>query len=134
MDVDEGFLRIRIHKMLLQPLVENALQHGLAGRKSGTVLLRVYREEGRYCFTVEDDGVGFSTENFRRLVEQEPQDSREKDSPHNGIALKNVYDRLTLYYTGDAEMYIESETGRFTRMVIRIKEDRIENYGTSTDR
>lgn len=132
-DADKAFQRLRIHKMLLQPLVENALSHGLAGRQEGTIRLRVYRAGGWYCFTVEDDGVGFSLQDFQRLVEREPPDSRDRDSPHNGIALKNVYDRLMLYYGDHAEMYPQSEAGRYTRMVIRIKQDRMENYGSSTD-
>ena len=133
-DAADKFLRIRIHKMLLQPLVENALLHGLHGRKEGTVRLRVYRETSFFCFTVEDDGVGFSPGDFKRLVEEEtPPDEKPGGAPHNGIALKNVYDRLLLYYGDDAEMYPVSEAGRFTRMIIKIKSDRIENYGTNID-
>lgn len=133
-DADESFLRIRIHKMLLQPLVENALLHGFHGRKEGTVRLRVCREADCFRFTVEDDGVGFPLSDFKRLVEEEaPPDEKPGGAPHNGIALKNVYDRLLLYYGDDAEMYPVSEAGRFTRMIIKIKSDRIENYGTSID-
>lgn len=81
-EVDPGALALRIPRLLLQPLVENAFEHGLkAGR--GSVVVAIRLEGTRLHCTVEDDGAGFAAD------------------AGTGIGLANVRNRLALLYPGD---------------------------------
>ncbi|MFK7987499.1 MAG: sensor histidine kinase [Sandaracinaceae bacterium] len=84
-DVPAGALTLRVPPMLLQPLVENALMHGLRGTEAGTVRVAAEERQDEVTITVEDDGVG-------------PGASRHRGT---GTGLRNVEERLRLVF-GDA--------------------------------
>lgn len=92
---------------IIQPLVENAIKHGLC-KKNGTGRLRIasYQAGDEICIEIEDDGIGFD-----RMPE------RTVDS---GIGLENVRKRLS--YLLDGSLALHSEPGKGTRAVIRFKE------------
>ena len=88
--VDAAAGAFRIPTMTLQPLVENSLKHGIAGKlEGGRVIVRVRREDGRLRMEVEDDGAGF------------PRDPRE------GTGLGNLRRRLETIYAADAALTID---------------------------
>ena len=91
--------------MLLQPLVENALSHGIGGRPGpGTLSLRAWREGERLWLSVEDDGVGISP-----------------DGPiREGIGLSNTRARLAALYPDEHEFRIEPRPEGGTRVLIRM--------------
>ena len=86
--------------MTLQPLVENALVHGINPKiEGGTVRLRVSASENRLHIAIEDDGVGIPPEQLRKLREQlhsnrRPEERRGRNSRSMGIALDNVNQRI----------------------------------------
>jgi len=98
--VDKAIYNYPILKLTLQPLVENALYHGLKNKRGGgTITVRGWEQEGNLLFDIEDDGIGMSLEKIREL-------SNELNSHPNiieaagdgGFGLKNVNSRIKLYY------------------------------------
>jgi two-component system LytT family sensor kinase len=95
--------------MLLQPLIENSIKHGLEPRISGgAVTLRSRIEEGMLVIEVEDDGVGMHAER--------PEFSR----AGTGIGMRNVRDRMEVQYGSRASMEINSRPGRGTKVTLRM--------------
>ncbi|RRA49684.1 sensor histidine kinase [Acidipila sp. EB88] len=112
-EIDPHTLEISVPSMLLQPLVENSIKHGLEPRISGgTITLRSRLEPGRFVIEVEDDGVGIAPERSLRtgVLTQES----------NGIGMRNVRERLEVLY-GDAAVFeITSRPGRGTRVTMQM--------------
>jgi two-component system LytT family sensor kinase len=91
-----------IPSMILQPLVENALKHGLADRvEGGSIFLRSRTADGRIVIEVEDDGVGMPA-------------SGTSSSSGTGIGMVNVTERLQVVYGDAAEITVESQPGQGT--------------------
>ncbi len=124
---------ILLPAMTLQPLVENAVRHGLYGREEGgRVTLTVgfdEKREGVVAITVADNGVGFPEELKKRFLEENDDGSqaivREDDaelrgSDGTGIGLGNVISRLRMYYKNTGLFSIEDAEGGGTRCIIRI--------------
>ncbi|HEX6751856.1 MAG TPA: histidine kinase [Longimicrobium sp.] len=89
-EVDPAAEPLRIPTMTLQPLVENSLKHGIAGKlEGGRVTVRVGGDDGRLRLEVEDDGAGFPRE------------------PREGTGLTNLRRRLETIYGGAAELRVE---------------------------
>ena len=110
-EIAEDTLAIVVPSMLLQPLLENSIKHGLEPRiEGGTVTLRSrITAEGRLLIEVEDDGVGMeqsrvAANSFRR--------------PGNGIGMKNVRERMSVLYGDAAEVSVESRPGRGTKVAL----------------
>ncbi len=109
-NVDEKTLDAFVPSMLLQPIVENALKHGLAGKMGGGELtIRTESREGRVVIGVEDNGVGISKERMAQVYE-------------DGIGISNVHERLRVLYGADFRMDISSQEGEGTRIQIDIPE------------
>ena len=89
-EVDPAAGALRIPPMTLQPLVENSLKHGIAGKlEGGRVTVRVRRQDGRLRMEVEDDGAGFTRD------------------PGEGTGLANLRRRLETLYGGDASLSVD---------------------------
>ncbi|MFC3803069.1 sensor histidine kinase [Cohnella sp. GCM10012308] len=116
-DVPEEMKRIPILKLLLQPLVENAIKHGI-GEKRGKGLIRV---TGRitaeeYVFEVDDDGVGFKGG-------QALPGPDENALFRSGYGLRNVEERIRLEYGAGSGLTVRSEPGAGTTVVVRLRRD-----------
>jgi two-component system LytT family sensor kinase len=97
--------------MLLQPLIENSIKHGLEPRISGgTVILRSKILEGRLLIEIEDDGVGIEPGGTTRS----PVSGLEREG--SGIGMRNVRERLLVLYGDEAELQLESRPGRGTKV------------------
>ncbi len=98
----EELPEMELPRLVLQPLVENAVRHGVQPkREGGMVRLRIQREGSRVRFTIADDGVGIEPERIESLLEGS--DNRQ------GVGLINIHKRLTSYY-GEG-LQIESHNG-----------------------
>jgi len=107
-DVDPATLDLLVPSMLLQPLVENSLKHGLSGKVNGGMIrIRSHLEGGRLHLVVEDDGVGIPESEMAKLFEQ-------------GIGISNVNERLKVIFGNDYRMWIDSKPGEGTRTGIEI--------------
>lgn len=123
-EVPEQIMRYKIHKLLLQPFVENAIKYAFKN-KEGECILKIRMEEAecQLHIVIEDNGRGLSLETMV-LLNNEAADMDE----HLGII--NVRRRLQLYYPGEANIYFESKQNRYTKVHLFIpaaEEDEDEN-------
>lgn len=108
----EGADGLLVPPLLLQPLLENAIRHGIRkGKGTGTVTLRVRRAADHYLLEVEDDGAGMSEEQIRSLLDA-------ASRPESGVGLANIRRRLRVLY--DTDLLIESRPGAGTKCTIRL--------------
>ena len=124
-EVEPDILSYIIVKLTLQPLVENAIYHGVK-QKRGTGLVRVigYQRDQFLCFEVQDNGVGMSKERLQE-VQQGLQDKQVRVASM-GLGVRSVHERLQIHYGKEAGLKIESELGKGTiiKVVIPISEGR----------
>lgn len=115
-----------IPKLILQPIVENAIHHGLRAREGGgTLRICVYLQEGYLYIEIEDNGVGFDKEILQHIREKE--DIYYKKS----FGLRGTIERMKLMYGDDFEYEITSEPFVSTKIKMWIREDALEvdTYG-----
>ncbi|MBI1788809.1 MAG: histidine kinase [Acidobacteria bacterium] len=109
-EVDPAALDLPVPTMLLQPLIENSIKHGLSGRvEGGTITLRARRAEGRLYLTVEDDGAGIPEPKLATLLA-------------DGVGVSNVTERLKVLFGDGYGMRIDSRPGAGTRIEIEVPE------------
>jgi len=98
--VDDAVLDSTILKLTLQPLVENALYHGIKNKRNGgTITVRVTAHDD-HCvrLEVEDDGIGFTPERLAQILEDTGDDAGELRLKESGFGLANVNKRIKLFY------------------------------------
>jgi two-component system LytT family sensor kinase len=109
-EIDEETLDDFVPSMLLQPMVENSIKHGLGPRlEGGQIHIRTHRNDGRLLIEIADNGLGIPAE---RLVEVYG----------GGIGISNVHERLRLLYGDQFKMDIRSQEGQGTQIHIEIPE------------
>ena len=109
-DVAEDTLDMLVPSMLLQPLVENSIKHGIGGKvEGGTIRIRTSRGGSRLHLLVEDDGVGIPEEKLATVLD-------------HGIGVSNVHERLKVLFGNDYRMWIESQPGQGTRVQLEVPE------------
>lgn len=107
-EIDPETLNRLVPSMLLQPIIENSIRHGLATKVDGGMIrVRSHLADGRLHLTVEDDGVGIPEAKLATLFEQ-------------GIGVSNVNERMKVLYGTDYRMWIDSKPGEGTRTGIEI--------------
>jgi len=108
--IDPATLDMLVPSMLLQPLIENSIKHGIASKiDGGTVTLRTAHGNGRLSIEVADDGVGIPEAELAGIF-------------NKGIGVTNVIERLKVLYNQDYRMLIDSQPGRGTRIQIEVPE------------
>ena len=123
--VDESCLHCLCNKITLQPIIENAIVHGLDLMvDSGHIEITVKPDGNDILLIVADDGIGMEPEQVAALLQNEPSD-------RTGIGVKNVNDRLRIYFGADYGISIESAPYEGTTVTIRtprVPEDREGDY------
>jgi two-component system sensor histidine kinase YesM len=123
-NVDDDVAENTILKLILQPLVENALYHGIKNkRQGGTISVRARRRnENEILLEVEDDGIGFTPEKLTQLRAELEDDSGDIKL-ESGFGVGNVNKRIRLYYGRPYGLSIQSEytTGTCVTLVIPAK-------------
>ncbi len=110
-EIDKQVFQYYIPKLLLQPLVENAIIHGLRDTRQGGILRIAARKDGEYlCLEVEDNGRG--------MDEKELEHARSMD--YNRIGLNNAERRIQLIYGEQGNMRILTAPGKGTRIIVTI--------------
>lgn len=105
-------------KLMLQPLVENAIYHGMEFMDGdGEIEIRVYLEKGDLWFSIRDNGLGMTQEQVDRLLSDHPYVASSRGS---GIGVKNVNERIRLYFGEEYGLQIESELDEGTRILIHL--------------
>ena len=109
-ELDPATLEMIVPSMLLQPLIENCIKHGLAPQiEGGSIVVRSAVSGGMLNIEVEDDGVGMTVPGGSAPV-----------MPGPGIGMSNVAERLKVLYGETATMVVSSSGGKGTRVTIRV--------------
>ncbi len=109
-EIDQHTLDWLVPSMLLQPIIENSIKHGLASKvEGGMVRLKTWASESTLFISIEDDGVGIPEEKLGTLLQQ-------------GIGVSNVNERLRVLFGRSYRLIIDSKQGQGTRTVIEIPE------------
>jgi two-component system LytT family sensor kinase len=109
-EIGPDTIDVVVPSMILQPLVENSIKHGLSRKVGiGTIVIRSWRENQRVVIEVEDDGMGFMMDRL--------------DQPMaSGIGLANVRERLRVIFGATYQLRLASEPGKGTKARIEIPE------------
>jgi two-component system sensor histidine kinase YesM len=113
-EVDEQVSSLFMTKNILQPLVENALSHGIEPKRfHGTIIIKAGLQGERLFFQVIDDGVGMRPDKVKEILE-----GRVEKTSGSGYAVKNMMDRLQSYYGDQHSLAIFSRPGIGTVVTI----------------
>ncbi|MDD7520316.1 MAG: sensor histidine kinase [Dorea formicigenerans] len=116
--IDPEIYEYQIPKLTLQPLVENALYHGIKYKRSRGMIEITGTKEGENLYlTVADDGVGMDEDELKKLEKEISRPCKETES---GFGLANVNERIRMYFGSEYGMKIWSEKGSGTRITIEI--------------
>lgn len=114
---DEEMLDMTFMRLLLQPLVENAIQHSIRGNfEKGKVILSGRVEEGDLVIDISDNGKGIPEEVLKELNDTA---GNRKMAGRSGVGLRNVNERLKIYFGPDYQLRIETQEGKGTKITIR---------------
>jgi len=109
---DERLQELSIPKIILQPLVENAIHHGIRSlRGKGLIRIKTEKTEEGILLSVEDNGLGFDTKVPLK---------RDESARLGGVGLQNVDERIKLYYGDDYGLDLESTPGKGTKVKLRL--------------
>jgi two-component system sensor histidine kinase YesM len=118
-EIAEDILTASMLKILLQPLVENAIYHGIKQtRRGGLIKLKGMAQDSHLVFTVEDNGRGMDCEELERL--RQNLSHYDVSNPEMGFGLFNVFKRIQLYYEIDDGLMVESEYNKGSTVTIRL--------------
>ena len=118
-EADDGVLPMASVKLILQPIVENAIYHGMEFMDGdGEILVKAELKDGCTVMTVRDNGLGMTEETVEKLLSG--------DQPHapsrrgSGIGVRNVHERIRIYFGEDYGLSIGSEPDEGTEVTIRM--------------
>lgn len=116
-DIPDNLLTYTIPKITFQPIVENAIQHGIFGKESkeGNIVITGWQEGDELVLLISDDGVGIPEKNLEEIL------TGNIDSKSgSGVAIFNIHHRLQLFYDTKFGLTYHSKEGEYTEVEIRI--------------
>lgn len=118
-DIDDSLMNCHVVKFILQPLIENAIKHGIEPmeRKDGFITVIAQKHDNRIIINVADNGVGITKEKLKEIKEN----IKNQGCSNNHIGLQNLYKRLILFY-GEENVFMDifSEADQATQVLIEI--------------
>ena len=118
--MEEECLPYFCNKITLQPIIENAIYHGVKQMiDEGEIRIRIFQDGEDIVFQVEDNGVGMREEQCQEILRKEAGD-------RTGIGIKNVNDRIKIYFGSNYGLQITSELDEGTCVTIRMPKVREE--------
>jgi len=111
-EVPEEIRKCNTIKLILQPIIENSISHGILPKNAeeGTIKVSAYSENNDIYITVADDGIGIPPDKLSQLL----------SDTSSGFGLKNTHLRINLYYGEDYGIEVKSEYGKYTLVKIKI--------------
>lgn len=136
-DIDDTINDYLVPKLILQPLVENAIYHGIKRKRGGgTIEIKGYWEQGKLIFVVQDDGAGISPQELEELRERLSH-SQEYGS-QKSFGLPYIVQRLQLHYGNKAQLIVEGELNQGMKVTVSIPAQKMsskeEKYASYFDR
>lgn len=118
-EVDDSILGYKTQKLLLQPIIENAIYHGIRQMvDEGEIIIRAYEKEAVLYFEVEDNGLGMHEEVRAGILANK--DVKADEVRVGGVGVTNVYERIKLMYGENYGINIESEIEEGTKITLSI--------------
>jgi two-component system sensor histidine kinase YesM len=125
-EAQEETLKLQTIKLILQPIIENAIYHGIEYMvDQGIIQISVRREQDRLLFVVKDNGLGIKPEILKSILAQNPKSS--------GVGVKNVHERIQLFYGSAYGLNIESRVEEGTTVTIVLPVIHQEGVGGARD-
>ncbi len=119
--LSESGLQTLVPILVLQPIVENAVKHGLSQKtEGGKIIIRAEEEDAKVRIDIEDTGVGMSEEVRQGILGQNGRNLKEINSDHAGVGLKNIRERMNNLFGGKFEMSITSIPNQGTTVSITL--------------
>ncbi|MBU5445109.1 sensor histidine kinase [Paenibacillus sp. MSJ-34] len=119
-DIDERLLQCYVPYLSLQPLLENAILHGIEPSKGNALItIRAWRENERIYLVVEDNGVGMDEQKIEQIVNGRGQEDK-RFPGMSSIGVRGVNERIQLYYGKEYGLLYESQPGRGTKAKIKL--------------
>lgn len=116
--IEDGVLECRTVKLIVQPLVENSIYHGIKKKKTqGYILIQAYRDGDVLIIAVEDDGPGMSSQQCASILEP---DQVVENVTGSGVGVRNVNERIKLYFGKEFGLHFRSIQGEGTRVTISL--------------
>lgn len=116
-DIDQRVLTMKCLKFILQPLVENAIFHGILPKSSyGTIWVSIMIKDGILVFIVKDDGVGMSQDEINSMLSKD----NDRSKKFNGIGIHSVKERILITWNQQAKFEVDSMVNEFTVIIIEI--------------
>ena len=110
-DLDPRCNGFKIIKLVLQPLVENAIYHGIRNKKDkGKIKISTFQEEEKVILALEDNGSGMDESQVKNIIE----------SKTTGIGVRTTKERLRVFYGDDYEFVVESKKDIGTKIIIKM--------------
>jgi two-component system sensor histidine kinase YesM len=134
LDIPSSYLEQEVLKMSLQPLVENAVKHGMnidrARREGVTIWIRASQSADGMLIEVGDNGAGMSAHQLEELHEKMQMEDAyfhnkygnrpEREQEGNGIGMRNVTQRIKMYYGNEYGIWVESAEGTYTKVFMKL--------------
>lgn len=123
LEIDEGVKGSYVPKLIIQPLLENAVKHGIEPVGEGTITLRCYSNADRLVIEVEDDGEGMAPhalQQIRDIIDVEIRDVHIQKGKRRSIGFQNVARRIELIYGGKASIKVYSRIHEKTVITLEI--------------
>lgn len=116
-DASDEVLSLPIIKLILQPIVENAIVHGLGEKpeKGAAIKIKAYLDSSYLCFDIEDNGFGMLPDKIEEIYQ-----SFKDKTIHRGVGLSNVYQRIRIFYGEKADIIVDSSLDDGTKISIHI--------------
>ncbi|MBK5201596.1 MAG: histidine kinase [Spirochaetaceae bacterium] len=121
-DIDKSCCSLLVYKMLFQPLIENAIFHGLEGvKKGGKILITINRESKEFfSIVIADNGKGIEKTQLKKIEELI---TNPETLDHTSIGISNVVNRINLYFKGEGEIKVKSsDEGTIFKLTLPIIE------------
>lgn len=124
-EIDSGLLDLYVPRLIMQPIIENAVEHDIATRTKGEIIIRIFRQEDNLILEVEHDGslTAADSERIDRLLSDE--NDKEREVSYN-LGIRNVNQRLKIIYGENSGLTIKMNKPNrvLTRIVIVIEQEK----------
>lgn len=113
---DEKLYSHAMPRLILQPLIENALNHGVLSKEFGVIELTVFEKDNYLNFVLEDDGEGMDADRVKEILKRK--DKRKHSSKIHSISIENICHRLSLFYKDTYYFEVKSEPDKGTAVAV----------------